>query len=226
MAPPPPMNPMIFSTELLFTIIAVIFCFLIYFKTREIYKLTKYEGIKYFRGAFLFFGLSYVLRFIFSLIRFTGIAFDFFIPREMFALLFILPLGYFSTIGILYLIFGSVWKRFKSKKLLVIGHVIAVLLSVISFLTRSHIILLYLQTALLVIAATLSFFVHKKDALKKEKKITGMKMLYLLISALWLINLWIIDEKRPFPLEVEIFFQIISLIVFIIIYHKVSKWLK
>jgi hypothetical protein len=226
MAPPPPMNPLMFGTELLFTVVAVIFCFIIYFKTREIYKLSKYEGIKYFRGAFLFFGLSYVLRFIFSLLRFTGIAFNFFIHREMFALLFILPLGYFSTIGILYLIFGLVWKRFNSKYLLGFGHLIAVLLSIISFMTRSHIILLYLQTALLIIAALLSFLVHKKGASRKEKKITGMKMLYLLVSALWLINLWIIDERKPFPLEVDVLFQVISVIVFIIIYHKVSKWIK
>jgi len=226
MAPPPPMNPMMFSTELLFTIIAVIFCFIIYFKTREIYKLTKYQGIRYFRGAFLFFGLSYLLRFIFSLIMFSRIAFDFILPREMFALLFILPLGYFSTIGILYLIFGLVWKRFNSKALLGLGHVIAVLLSIISFLTRSHRMLLYLQTALLIIAVILSFLVHKKDAGKKEKKLTGMKALYLLISALWLINLWIIDERRPFPIGIEIFFQLLSLAVFITIYYKVSKWLK
>ena len=221
MAPPLHMNPMMLSTELLFTIIAVIFCFIIYFKTREIYKLTKYRGIKYFRGAFLFFGLSYLLRFIFGLIRFSGIAFNFFLPREMFALLFILPLGYFSTIGILYLIFGSIWKRFNSKFLLALGHVIAVMLSIISFITRSHRMLLYLQTALLIIAVVLSFFMHKK-----EKKITGIRVLYLLVSALWLINLWIIDERRPFPLEIEIFFQIVSLVVFIVIYCKVSKWLK
>jgi hypothetical protein len=86
--------------------------------------------------------------------------------------------------------------------------------------------LLYLQTILLIIAVILSFLVHKKDASKKEKKITGMKALYILISVLWLINLWIIDKGRPLPIEVEIFFQIISLVVFIIILQKVSKWVK
>jgi hypothetical protein len=224
MAGPPPLNPMIFSTELLFTIIAVIFCFIIYFKTREIYELTKHKGIRYFRDAFLFFGLSYVVRFIFSLSMFSGLAFDFIVPREMFGPLFILPLGYLSTMGIFYLIFSSIWKRFTNKAMLILGHIIAVLLSIVSFITRSHIMLLYLQSILLIIAVILSF-TAKKDG----KKLSGAKILYMLVAALWLINLWIIDKggrRPPFSPATEIFFHLVSLIVFIIIYYKVSKWLK
>jgi hypothetical protein len=224
MAPPPHLNPIIFSTELLFTIIAVIFCFIIYFKTREIYNLTRHKGIRYFRDAFLFFGLSYVVRFIFSLAMFSSLAFDFIVPRNMFGPLFILPLGYFSTMGIFYLIFSSIWKRFNNKAMLIIGHIIAVTLSVVSFITRSHMILLYLQSILLIIAVILSF-----TAKKEGKKLSGAKILYILVAALWLINLWIIDKggrRPPFSPGTEIFFHLISLIVFIIIYYKVSKWLK
>jgi len=219
--PPPFFNPVVLISELAFTVLAVIFCFLIYFKTKESYELTKYEGIKYFRGAFLFFGLSYVLRFIFSIIHFSSFAFDFFLPREMFALLFILPLGYFSTIGIFYLIFGSAWKGLNNKKVIIIGHLVAFLLSIVSFITRSQRILLILQCVLLVIAVILNFVLHKKG-----KKLSQIKVLYFLIALLWLINLLIIDNMRPLPLEAQIFFQVISLIVFIIIYHKISKWVR
>ena len=100
-------DPVMFGIELGFTVIAVIFCFLIYFKTKEIYELTKYKGIRYFRGAFLFFGLSYVMRFLFSLVLLSRIAFDFFLPRHLIMPLFILPLGYLSTVGIFYLIFPT-----------------------------------------------------------------------------------------------------------------------
>src|SRR3989339_186034 len=139
-------DPMSFGTEFLFTVIAVVFCFLIYFKTKESYQLTKYKGIKYFRVAFLFFGLSYILRFLFSLVLLSKIAFDFILPRGMFAPLFILPLGYFSTIGIIYLIFSAVWKKFDNKGVHFLAHTVATLLSLISFFIRSHLILLYSQT--------------------------------------------------------------------------------
>lgn len=214
-------NPGFFAAEIVFTIIAVAFCFLIYFKTREIYELTRHDGIKYFRGAFFFFGLSYVVRFLFGLVLLSMIAFDFIVPREMFGPLFILLLGYFSTIGIMYLIFSSVWKKFKSKNLLIAGHGIAILLSIVSFIARSHLILLYFQSALLILAVVLSSILHKR-----EKKISRIRVLYFLVSVLWLINLWIIDRRRPFSFGMEIFFQIISLAVFILIYRKISKWVK
>lgn len=224
MAPPPPMNPIFFPIEILFTIIAVAFCFWIYFKTRDAYMLTKHQGIRYFRDAFLFFGLSYLMRFLFSLIMFSSFAFDFFIPRRMLGPLFILPLGYLSTMGIFFLIFSNSWKRFNNKNVLIIGHIVAIALSIASFITRSHIILLLLQTILLVVAVILSF-AAKKDG----KKLSGARILYILVAVLWLINLWVIDKggmRSPFLRGTEIFFQLLSLLVFIIIYHKVSKWVK
>lgn len=221
MAPPLFFDPLIFGTELVFTIIAVVFCFLIYSRTRESYVLTKHKGIKYFRDAFLFFGLSYLLRFLFSLLLLSGATFDFILPRGMFAFFFILPLGYFSTIGIFYLIFSSIWKRFNNKIMLIFGHSTAIVLSLISFITRSHLMLIGLQCALLLLVVLLSFMAHRG-----EKKISQIKILYLLVSALWLINLLVIDQKRPFPLEMEIFFQVVSLIVFVIIYYRISKWAR
>jgi len=217
---PPPFDPMIFFTELVFTTLAVVFCFLIFFRTKESYELTKYTGIKYFRDAFLFFGLSYVVRFLLALIMLSKFAFDIFIPRELFMPLFILPVGYFSTMGIFYLIFSSVWKGFNNKYLLVFGHMVAILLSVISFVTHSHIILLLLQCILLVIAVIARFVIHSE-----KKGISQIKILYLLVAGLWLINLLVLDRKRPMH-GFEFVFQILSLIVFVVIYHKVSKWAR
>lgn len=221
MAFPHLFDPLVFGIELIFTVIAVVFCFLIHFKTKESYELTKHEGIKYFRDAFLFFGLSYVMRFLFSLVLLSRIAFDFILPRGMFAPFFILPLGYFSTIGIFYLIFSSIWKRFNNRILMILGHSVAIFLSVISFFTRSHLILLFFQSALLIIAVILSRIMHTV-----KKKISQTRVLYFLVALLWLINLWVIGRRKPFSFEIELFFQIVSLIVFILIYHKIFKFVK
>jgi hypothetical protein len=217
--PAPMFEPRIFLPETIFTVISLLFCFLIYFRTKESYELTKYKGLMYFRDAFLFFGFSYLLRFLFEFVPFLR-AVDFILPRSMFAILLILPLGYFSTIGIFYLLFGLVWKNFKNMHMLVFGHTTAILLSVVSFLTRSHMILLYLQCVLLVTAIILGFAAHI------GKKVSGIKILYVLVAGLWLINLLVIDSPRHLPPEAQIFFQFVSLAVFFIIYHKISKWVK
>jgi hypothetical protein len=214
--PPHFFSPMIFVSEIVFTILAVILCFLIYFRTKESYELTKYKGIRYFRDAFLFFGLSYLMRFLTSMMFFyTSIAFPF--HRENFMPVSMLALSYFSTIGIFYLIFSSVWKRFSNTRMLVIGHTLAIIMSIVSFATRSPVLLLYMQCALLAIAIILGFVEHK---------ISKGRMLYVLTAVLWLINLLIIDPGHPMNPAMRDLFQIISLGVFAVIYFRLSKWLK
>lgn len=101
------------------------------------------------------------------------------------------------------------------------GNFVAVILSIVSFITRSPLMLLYIQLALLGILVLLIFAMPKE-----KKKISQVKVLYLLVAGLWLINLLVVDRARPFPLEIELFFKVISLTVFATVYYKISKWVK
>ena len=221
MALHPFFDPWLFIAELAFTIIAVAFCVAIYLRTKRSYELTKHKGILYFRDAFLFFGLSYLLRFLFSLTLLSGIAFDVFLPRGLITPLFIVLLGYFSTVAIFYLFFSSTWKRFDNQTMLILGHTLALLLAVVTFLTHSHEILLYLQAALLIVALVTVFV-----ASKEKKRLSQTKILYLLVFILWLLDLWVIGRPRPFAGAIAFFFEILSLVVFAAIYYKVTKWVK
>lgn len=220
MAPPHFFDPFAFGMEIVFTVIAVAFCFAIYYRTKEIYELTRYEGIRYFRDSFLFFGLSYATRFLFGLLMFSRMAFDFVLPKEAFAIFFILPMGYFSTVAIFYLIFSLVWKEFNNRRMLIFGHAVSLLLPVLAFLTRSHLMLLYLQAALLVFAMGMVFSVRRE-----KKRVTPARVWYFLVFALWLFSLLEIGPRRG-PWGINIFFQAISLLVFIALYHKISKRIK
>jgi hypothetical protein len=217
---PPPMNPYFFIIDFVFALTAIIFCLMIYFKTKESYGLTKYEGIKYFRDAFLFLGLAYLLRFIFTLINLSGFVFDIFIPRHSIFPIAIMLAGYFSTIGLIYLIFSLAWKYLGKKYLIILSHVLAIVASIVAFATRSPTILLMIQLALMIffLIATIAF------SKKINKKITKTKVLYLLVGILWFINLLTAD--RPiFSREIDISFRAIALLVFIAVYIRVSKWL-
>ena len=209
-----------FVVDFAFTIAAVVFCFLIYYRTREIYRLSKYEGIKYFRESFLFFGFSYAMRFLFGLVLLSRIVFGIKLPREVFAPILILPLGYFSTMGIFYLLYSALRNKLSGKNWLYIGHGLAILLSAVSFATRSHIILLLLQSILLAAVLVIVF------ASKGRKKVSKTRILYFLISILWLMNLWVAGLRRPFFSEIRVIFDLLSLAVFFTIYHKISKWIR
>jgi hypothetical protein len=265
--PPPPFDAIGFSAEILFTLLAAVFCALIYWRTRESYELTKHRGIKYFRDAFLLFGISYVLRLLFSAMRASRFVFDIGIPRELFMVLFILPLGYVSTLGIMALISSTIWRRFSDRTLLLLSHTVAIVCAVVPFFFRSHWAVLYLQAGLLIIAiVSIALMKDRRNhgqpedqtpakhslqrATKNDEKkrsdrtrsnrdtqqtthglLSQTKLLYLLVAGLWLLSLLSAGGGRPMRgidpaigIWIEPTIQLVSLIVFFIVYRKVSKW--
>lgn len=212
-------DPVRFGTELVYTMIVVFLFFLVYHKTKDMYNLTKHIGIKYFRHAFLFFGLSYLVRLLLHLLQLGNFAFEMFQPRGFIfpsALIFV---GYFSTIAIFYLTYSIVWKKIDYKHFLLISNSIAIIVSLIAFVYRSPIILLTLQSALFLITLILSMVGHKK-------KKSSIRLLYFFIMAFWLINLYLLTPRRFLPFEIKLIFQIISIGVFILIYNKVTVWTR
>jgi len=226
-------DPVRFWVEIAYTVIVVLFCFLIYFKTRESYELTKHKGIRYFRDAFLFFGLSYLMRFITSAISLYFMGAEEGFPRGGLFPISLLLMSYLSTIGIFYLLFSSMWKKVDNRYTLILGHVIAVLLSIVAFITRSQDMLILLQSALLILTTIIIFITKKgmhkgitKEIKKDKKSISQTKILYGLILVLWLINLWVIVPRGIMSFEIKIMLQLLSIIVFVLTYYKVSKWVK
>jgi hypothetical protein len=194
---------------------------MIYLKTRESYRLTKHDGIKYFRDAFLFMGLAYILRFVFALVFLYGFAFDIFIPMHFIPPIVIMFTGYFSTMGLIYLILSSTWKYTLKKHLLIFMHILAIVASAIAVITRSPMTLLLVQLLLMIMFLITTMFMAKKI----NKKITQTKALYLLVGLLWFINLFT-TGKPLYSREIDLIFRVITLAVFTIIYFKVSKWLQ
>jgi hypothetical protein len=218
-------GPVGFVSEILYTAIVVFFCFLIYFKTKEMYDLTKYKGIHYFRNAFLFFGLAYLFRFVIHVIQFTNMAassgFDIGHPRRMMFPFSMLVVSYLSTMAIFYLTYSTSWKKIKYVPFIIISNVVAILLSVTSFIFRSPFILSLLQLLLLLASFIIIVTQHKKS-----KKKTTLPVLYLLIFVFWFLNIFVLDSRNFFPFEFKIIFQLISVGVFIAIFYKVKKWIK
>ena len=217
----PPMfhNPIWFATELGYTLIVLFLCFLIYFKTRELYDLTKHKGIYYFRNTFLFFGLAYVFRFIFGLIRMTDRWVDIIhIPRGTMMPIMILFTAYFSTMALLCLIYSTIWKRFSSKEFFIVANILAILIAVAAALSPP--IFLITQAALLVIAIVLSLILRKKAKLSKTA------LLYFLLFAFWIISLILVVPGRALGFETRVALEVISVALFGILYYKVSKWTK
>ncbi len=221
---PPPfhlIDPTRLASELGYTLIIVFLCFMIHFKTREIYNLTKHEGIYYFRITFLFFGLAYIFRFVELLSMFVSPISDNNFLRDIFTI-FPFPLvfeGYLSTLAILSLTYSVIWKKLSLQHTLVLFNAIAILISGIAFISRSAFLLLLVQALLLIFTIIMACYFYMRSG-----KFSQLFVLYALFLLFWIVNLLTLDPQRFLPFEIQATFQIISIAVIGIIYYKVAKW--
>lgn len=223
--PPSHMDPLIFGTELIYSLILFILCLWVFLKTKEIYGLTKHKGIQYFRYSFLFFGFAYASRLFLFLITFSGL--DFFPSMRkghMFSLLPVsnLFVAYFSTLAILCLTYSTIWKKIDSERFLIFSNILALVIAVLAFTFRSPLVMMIVQL-IMIIGASFIIFTSQP---KKDRKRHGTKAMYLLIFTFWLLSIFLIHSRRFVPFEATITFQLISIAVFISIFHKVSKWIR
>jgi len=205
--------------EIGYTLIIVFLCFSIYYKTRDLYDLTKYEGIKYFRITFLFFGLAFLFRFISVFVMIMGMTFDIEFSRYLFRVFPLVFNGYFSTMGILSLTYSMIWKELQIKHILIVSNVIAIIISGIAFFSRSMEILIEAQAVLLIFTIIMAIYFYSRS-----RKISQLYILYVLFFLFWLVNQLALGPRRFIPFEMQTAFQLISIAVIGIIYLKVNKW--
>jgi len=200
-----------FITEFVYTLIVILMLLFVYFRTRNLYKMSNHEGIKFFRLAFLFFSLAYLARFLFLLFRLTSFSTSYFIPGKYITPVVLMLIGYFSTVAL----FCLMHKKIKHRSFLLYSHVFAGIIAIISYFSSSPILIAVIQLPIMIFILW--------DNLKTKN---NTRLLYALMSIFWLINLFLITSKNLFALEFKIALQFISLIVFIIIIKKVIKWTK
>jgi hypothetical protein len=88
----------------LYALVIGLVCFLIVWRTHRLFKLSEHQGIRYFRNAFLFYGLAFISRYFLihindSMQLISKILFEFFLVMA----------GFF-------LLYSLIWKKFESTK--------------------------------------------------------------------------------------------------------------
>jgi hypothetical protein len=214
---PPFPDPNFVILELIFSTIVIILTLLIYFRTREMYVLTKHKGIRYFRNSFLFFGLAFFFRFAFHLFMMSRII-NMHLAREIIAPVSLTITSYLSTMAIFYLVLSTLWKYTKSNSLLYTAHAFAAVIVVLVGFFRTPGILGIAQLVLLVFATVLSYFSHRKS-----KKHSPLFIIYILLFVIWVANIFIMEPHRFISFELRMLSLLITLVLFGIIYFKVRK---
>lgn len=212
---PPPPRPLmhlppteILTTEIALFLLITVLSLVIYYKTKELYDLTKHQGIFHFRNIFLFFALAYLFRFIHLLLLQTENLSRLLHASSLFAV------SYFSTLAILSIAATILIRYLNFSGLSLLMHTITFTISALTFITRSHPLLIILQTAMFLIALLLAF--------TKSHNLTKNRITYLALFAFWTLST-LAFTKRLFPLKYKIPLYALSAITFIYVYYRVNK---
>jgi hypothetical protein len=211
---------MAFGTEVLYSFIIIACSLIIYFSTKEMEELSSYKGIKYFRKAFLFFALAYFFR---TLIKFILSFFS--VPRildyspKLLGPLSLFLFMYFSALAIFYLLYSVMWKKLDTNgKGIYFFHLLAIIIAIVSILSRNPLIYLGIQLFLFIFIFAIVLISYKTSRGKNN----NIYKIYLLLFIFWILN--ILDILVPNFLQTfQMLLYIISCGVFLSILYKVVK---
>ncbi len=207
------------GTQLIYSFIIIVCSLMIYNATKEMYELSSYKGIKYFRKAFLFFAIAYFFRYF---INFFLIFLDIndISPRIVFGFsLFIFI--YSNVMAAFYLLHSVLWKKLdNSKTKIYLFNFVALVIAITATFFRSMLISILLNFALLAFASLILFVAYRN--FKNKKKGKNLFVIYLLLFVFLVLN--IIDILIPRFLQLyQLIIYLISISLFMTILYKVLK---
>jgi len=210
------------GTELIYSFVIVICSLMIYYATKEMYELSSYKGLKYFREAFLFFGVAYFFRYsikfflmIFNINHILDISPMYIGKISLFVFL------YSSSMAVFYLLYSVMWKKWnKSKLKIYLFNLFALVVALIGVSFRGF------ETDLILILALLAFILfilysayHESKDKKKGKSLFVIYLLLAIFGALNVIDILIPNFLKLYQLGI----YLVSILLFMIILYKVLK---
>lgn len=195
--------------NLVYSFVIFLICLIVYLETREISKLSSYKGINFFRNTFLFFGISYLLKFILTLEIF-GKGFSFVGEGIFFGVAL-----YAGLMAGLYLVMAIGNKRLPQQigNWIFLVHALAILFSVIVLLTNNFLIYLIFQILILIVGIGFLYSNGKK---------TSMLIIYQLLLLFWILD--IVDVFIPnFFGGLQLIISLVSIGIFILVLYKIIK---
>ena len=228
----PPFNRLLYVTEemlvseLIFSLLIVIFCLAVYFKSREVYKLTEHRGAYFFSNAFLFFGLAYLTRLLFIIfVLYGSINYQSLSNLKIVILPSATFMTYFSSLAILSLTYSLLWRKLPEvvqRNFFLHMVAIAVTATAVAIVAifKSPVVIPVFQLLLFALLI-LSAIVNYRSKERKRPFISEIYVVYFLLFAFWLVKLS--SLIRPFELAFGIAINAISASIMAYIVYKVWR---
>jgi len=178
--------------KLIYALIITLICIVITFKSDRIYRLSSYRGIRYFRNAFFFYGIAFVIRYFAGSGLFNPLAnvMECHILVKMFFEFFLVMAGFFLLYSLLWKKIESYRETYASSLLnmkVLLFYLMAVLIVSLDYLWNSYIFMFTSQ--ILVFALTFAISLvnyHERGKNRKFLKFYCFSMFLALVA--WMLN--------------------------------------
>lgn len=168
--------------KLIYAIFIVLVCVVIVLKTNRLYHLSFHSGIRYFRNAFLFYGLAFFSRYLLG----------FFVEHDITNILF----EFFIVVAGFFLLYSLLWKKMESgheiyssifNSKLLIFYFMAIIIAIIDLVWATMYVMFFSQIILFFFVSILSFIKFKNRT--NKAKFPGFHFLAMVIMFFaWLLN--------------------------------------
>ena len=204
--------------RLLYSLLIVIICFTIVMKTNRIFKISLHNGIRYFRNAFLFYGIAFSIRYFLSAPNY------FYMIRPVFE--------FFMVMGGFFLFYSLIWKKFENKNDVsslynsgvMVFYLFSIIIATLDTLWGNYNFMYVSQIVIFLIASVISY-----QNYRDSKKGQGFLKLYFVVMILSLIA-WTLNFVFDTFLGVRLRFLAnvygLNIIVFLVFLFGVLKFTK
>ena len=187
-------NLLIENKELLkfaYGLIIAIICFIIVLRADKLFKLSLHQGIRYFRNAFFFYGIAFIIRY------FCGAFFCYNLIPNSYNFLTNLIFEYFLIIAGFFLLYSLLWKRIESQKeenyssllnaRIFVFYIMALILVLLDFIWQTYHFMFISQVVLFLFASIISYSNYLEKG--NKHKFTRYYFIAMLLSFVaWLLN--------------------------------------
>ncbi len=176
--------------KLIYAVIIIFICGVIVFKSDRLFRLSLHKGIRYFRNAFLFFGLGFLIRYVFS----SSLIYE---KISAYARISNFLFEYFLIMAGFFLLYSLLWKRIEVANesylsslfnaRVAIFHLMALVLAFLDQLWNAYYFMFFSQILLFAAASFISYKNYSRNG-SKHKFLKFYFAAMVLAFVAWTLN--------------------------------------
>lgn len=176
------------ALEIIYAVAISLICAVIVIRTDKFFRLSMHKGIRYFRNAFFFYGVAFIVRYVFGLL--SDLDFDAVYVVQVIFEYFLVMAGFF-------LLYSLIWRKFESSEeeyfsslfnaKIAVFHMMALIIAVMDNLWATYNFMFFSQIIIFFYASVISYINYRKD--NQQHKFPKFYFVAMLISlGFWILN--------------------------------------